>query len=218
MRKRSKTHSEKVPPVKLYLDDIEKIVEIIAEVSDQVLLITDEYEFVDASDLASLERGSINALEITCSDPYLQFELAPGWIRLYIGSDTPESRGTLEKVKAILLTRRRRLGWLRDQYWLAPWFWLAPLALLLQGIESRAWLPIVAGIGGTCLFAVWLWWGYRAALYRHTVIVLRRRKEEVSFWKRNSDTIIVGIIMAVVAGLLGSVLTLFVQAVSTPPP
>ena len=214
MRRRPKTYSEDVPPVKVYLDDVENIVQIIAEVSDEILLRTDEYDFEDATDLASLDQEFINALKITCSDPYLQFEFAPGWIRLYIGSDTPESRGTLEKVKAVLLARRRRLGWLRERWWLASWFWLAPVSLLFLGIESSAWLPIVAGIGGTCLFAVWLWWGYREALYRHSVIVLKRRKEEVSFWKRNSDRIIVGIITALVAGLLGSGLTLLIQGLS----
>ena len=214
MRRRTKSYSENVPPVRVYLDDIEKIAEIIAEVSDEILLRTDEFDFEDASDLACLNRESINALEIRCSDPYLQFEFAPGSTRLYIGSDTPESRGTLEKVKALLLARRRRPGWLREYWWLAAWFWLAPLSLLLHGIESSAWLLIVAGIGCTCLLAVWLCWGYREALYRHSVIVLKRRKEEVSFWKRNSDRIIVGIITALVAALLGSGFTLLIQGLS----
>ncbi len=59
MKKIAKSYWKNLPPVKLYLDDVEKIIEIMRESSSGVELTTDEYAFSDINDLLELHRDCL---------------------------------------------------------------------------------------------------------------------------------------------------------------
>jgi len=211
MKKLIKSHSERLGPVKLYLDDIERILDIISETSHETTLLTSEYALGAVGDLENLGCESINKLIIECRELYLTVELRPYVAELYIGQDTAEARGVFEKVKTVLVANRRRPYWLIRNLWLAvlpsaPVTWL-----LLDALERRSVLAAAAAILGFFLMGAGTWWWYELAVHRHSVVVLKRRKERTSFWKRNRDRIATGIILSVINLVAGGLLTLLIQ-------
>ena len=68
MNKLVRSHGEKLRPVKLFLDDVQKIVDILREATDKITLKTDEYELQDVKELTELGQQHINELEIIAHD------------------------------------------------------------------------------------------------------------------------------------------------------
>ena len=54
MKKRSQSYSAKLKPVVLYFDDLEKIVEILKEISNDVEISTKEYQFENIEEVKVL--------------------------------------------------------------------------------------------------------------------------------------------------------------------
>ena len=211
MKKLLKSHSERLDPVKLYLDDIERILDIIRETCPETTMETDEYAVGEVAQLESLGRDSINTLDIECSRPYITLQFRPYVTSLYIGQDTAEARGVFEKVKTVLVANRRRPQWLISNLWFATWLGVPSLLLFFAALERRSVAAGAAAILGFVLAGAGTWWAYELAIHRHSVVVLRRRSQGASFWKRNRDRIITGIILSVIDLAAGSMFTLLIQ-------
>lgn len=104
--------SERLNPVKLYFDDLERIVEILHDVSSDINVSTDEYELGGITDLLSLDQQAIHELEISTKDPRVVLQLGASGARVYASDSTPICIGVVEKIKKQLKPRSRKLGWL----------------------------------------------------------------------------------------------------------
>ena len=102
-----------VPPVKLYLDDIERIVEILREGTRATLEIaTGEYELDNVSELLDLDKERIPDLHIhsrTATPISLDFSYESAVIQS--SSSTAEIRGVIAMVEDVLAGCRRSILW-----------------------------------------------------------------------------------------------------------
>ncbi len=206
MKRISQTLTHWSKPVQLYLDDLQRIVEIFGEMSADVSISTEEYQFENIEeDLGNLSQQTINNLRIESFAPHILLELSPGIIWLYIFNDDAVSRGLFEKVKTVLHTCRRRASFLTNHHWLAavPGGWAIVWLVATAGIEKEF------SISTFFVLALSLFWGslgYYARTKQHTIIHLKKRAELPSFWSRNKDSIILIIISSAVTSLFWAIM------------
>lgn len=113
MKKINKSFSIKLPPIRLYLDDLAQIADILGPSSSPVLISTSDYEFANVSELKSLKVDQINTLKISIREPHIWVSLEPSEARLYAANDDAMSRGLLEQVKQVFMARKRPFHRLR---------------------------------------------------------------------------------------------------------
>lgn len=205
MRKLKKSITKKLPPVKLYLDDLESIYDILKQKAKGVDITTEDYAVEDVKQLKNLETKKIHYLSIKCSDPYVTMEFYPGWVKIYFGEDSTYNRGILSEIEDVLSKRKVFLGSFLASSW----------AFFLNGVLIGGSFSAMIGMSKTytwlflalelifILLMIFLW---RFTFRGYSTIVLLERKEELSFWARNRDQILVGII----AALVSSLVTIFV--------
>lgn len=210
MEKIIKSRWEDLPPVKLYLDDIEKIVEILREVSTTIKIETDEYSIEDVKELASLDKERVTELNIQSAEPYLNLRIGPQKSWLNIAKDEPSSRGTFEKIKEVLFLRRRKaLGFLDKWSITFPLTWLlgfATVEFMIKAIRGGGTLFIIGSIISPLILLFYLLLASYFWSHGSFIIILRRRSQEQSFIKRNKDRIIVGVLLALVSGAIGLII------------
>lgn len=206
MKKIAQSLGEHFRPVKLYLDDIEKIIETLSQVSSKVSISTEDYALDDAQQLASLKQEQITYLHISLHEPYISLELKPSNIWLFAAEDEPISRGLFEKIKQILLKRERKFARIVHNGSLMGLLIGASLVLLVWGIAVSNILIIFVSIAWLILSVAFTWYGYQDQFKKYSIIIPKYEINAPSFWKRNSDKILLMILSAIFGGLVSLVL------------
>jgi hypothetical protein len=195
-KKKSPSRTQNFKPVRLFLDDIKAIVDILQAVTKKVSIETEEYRFASVEELLKLEKESINNLTISCGNwaeiPNIRLSLKPGGTELYIDEDEPVSRGIFEKVKDVLIKcerpHARVLQFAANYLLLVLAMALAPLTFFLPkdftwSLLAIEWLLIILGLlGGR--------WARKDRFQRYSIIILKKRVERKSVWERNQDQIL----------------------------
>ncbi len=202
MQKLTKSHGEHLRPVTLYLEDLEHIVDVLSEVSDKVSISTGDYALEDLKQLTELKRESINELSLSIKEPYVSLDLMPNSIWLYISKDDAVSRGAFEKIKQVLLQSRRPFTGLLHESSFTGLLSAVGFYPLIYGIVRGNWLFITVGIALIAMGIIWFWYGFQDKFKRFSVIIPRYKSQAPSFFKRNSDAILLSIISAIAGGLI----------------
>lgn len=201
MEKRKKSIFEKLPPARLFLDDINEIVGIFKEISNDVEIETEDYKLEDVSEMRNLNSDYINELMITSHQPYLTLRFEPYKAYFHSSEDTLIVRGALEKIRKIFSTKPNRLLNFYNNYIIKIIYNLLPIisgGMLGYGFISISenknyYIFIYTGILLLLITLATSW--QRASLRnKYSVIYLFNEKDRKSFWKRNQDSIISGII------------------------
>ena len=116
MEKLIKSFGESQKPVTLYMDDIEKIIEIFEQVSKEVEISTTDYVIHDVNQLSELKQEFLTELDISIIEPHIALHLKPDSTWLYMNKDDLLSRGIFEKIKQILLKNKRPFSWLLQSF------------------------------------------------------------------------------------------------------
>ena len=147
MKKKRKSQLMIVPSVKLWLEDVESVMMILQEHSNEVEVSDRDNNYDSLQDLIEKKGTRPRSLEITSHTPdiLLRFdrrEMIPLATSLYASAGSSEGEGSYLKIRALLLDRKR---------WLAPLFpfWLGvilgvivPIATFAIPIETfRSWVP-----------------------------------------------------------------------------
>lgn len=211
MKKKTKADDMYIsgPSVILYNDDIEEIVDVLKAACTKVTIEDDEYEYASLEELKQQRGKKIKKLTITGHSPYiiLKVKRAKFASSLY-AEGTEESIIPYTKIKAVLERRKRRvLHFFFNWY---SYFVLSGIVTVLTYIISRirpdlasTWISHVAQV---IIIVVILAFVMSVGMGGFSLIVLNKQHEQESFWDRNKDVVIVGIIMAII----GSLLTLLV--------
>jgi hypothetical protein len=168
VRRRKTPISRPLPPLKIYIDDVERVVEILREHCQSVEVATEDYELDGVDELEGLEEERIDALEIQAFDPQIKVTLDPAGAVVYADDPSPKNKGIVGDIVELLRQRRR-----------SAWY-----AFLLRNKEGN----ITRG---------------------YSTIVLKRRAEDVGFFFRKRDDIL----LLVVGAAIGSAATIATQAV-----
>ncbi len=181
MKKRIARLSADYPPLRLWLDDLEKIEEIVRAWAKEVKFRTTDAEFDSISELrADVKQNCITELHIESDSPYATVELSPIGSRVWVsGSDDQVNAGVFYSINEILKRRVRRL----QQIVIHPGFFAACSAIVFaaSAITGNIWFVL------SLLPAVVIWGidSYIVRLKRHSIIRLEHRGSSRSYWQRN---------------------------------
>ena len=143
-------------------------------------------------------------------DPYIKVDIGRDRASLYIGQDTPVSRGVFEHIKDLLRKRMRSLAWFKRLGWLSYSY------LLLMLLSTNVWSAwaLNARLGAIILlFVLSILWPTSFLIdFPRSRIVASHRIRNPHFLERNKDKIILA---AICAGI-GAVATLFVSPFLAP--
>lgn len=205
-----------VPRCRLYLDDVQAIVDVLGAGGGEVEITVPGYGTKDGADeLLTLHQETLNVIEIRRRQPvFVNVTVVLGPDRGYVFgiSDDSETLGTVTKIEGIIRHRRRWPSTIAFN----------PVTFVLLLV---AWFAIILGAdSATRAHAHWSW-TTRTLLFaplaliaiqvaltawitvrRHTIIVCARRHNAPSFWKRNRDFIAVGSLTAVIGAVIGALL------------
>jgi hypothetical protein len=196
-------------PVKLYLDDIEELHQILAAASDRVELTTEDVELDDPRQLLELNRPVVHELTIASHEPYVSADVKESGVWLYAAKDDAKSRGLYEQMRAVFSRRRRRIAWALagPQGGLIAGLFLG--AAFISGaaaVQNRStwWgLAFVLTVGLGVISVIYTF----RYLSRANVIVLSHRKDSLSFMTRNRDQLAVATFSAVIGAAAGAIAT-----------
>jgi len=217
MEKKIPSRTEKLRPVKLYLDDLEQIVSILKVESNEVKIETDEYKYESLEELVGNRKETIYELKLGSGRSVwspVKLSLDKYFVELFISEDEPRLRGLFEKIKEILVKRERVYRRL-----VSPIFslifsvfsltiiivnkFLYPLPLIILPFLYFIIIPSATTI--SLIIVVWL----NMEKGKYSIIVLKHRSDQVSFWKRNKDQVlllIIGTVIGAVITVLGTII------------
>lgn len=193
-------------PTKLFLEDLELIFSILQETMDKVEVENDDFEFDNIQDLSQIKADSLIRLKFFgYKNNMIQIfiYICPKYISIILKKDDPILIGTIEKIKEIFGARKRN-------FFLSPKtvlvFSIIGLVISVSYLGSQLFLEVksfffipLIGMISSVLSLFFLY-------FSKNQIILSYSKNAPSFWKRNQDKIIIGIITSFLTLLLSFVL------------
>ena len=207
MKKVPQPHGKRLKPVKIYLDDLEEIIDCLKNTCQEIEIQSGENLLDDLDELPALNKEVLHDLRITGRKPYISVDMKPHQIWLYIAEDIPKSRGLFEKIKATLCRRRRLLAPLLHNSFLVGVSLSLTIWGLIIGLKMQS--AFLVSLFGVFLLLCVFWgiYGFKDQTQQYTVIIPKYRIESPGFMKRNRDNIILAVISALIGALMTYILT-----------
>lgn len=214
MKKITESLGEQLQPVKLYLDDIDSLFQILSEVSTEVKIETSEHQFQNTSDLKKLDKESIHVFKLYCHNPYISLDINKrSTIWLFTDKDLPAQRGTFEKLKKKLIQKKRYSVPTIIYPILFILILNAFFYLVLSYIEKPLEHFLILGLAVLIISYLIGYLTYQIYLNKRSIIFLDKKIDSPNFWKRNKDRIIIAVSSSIVGAIAGALITfLLVQS------
>lgn len=204
MKKLRKSIYISLPPVKLYLDDMRNIYDILKNNCKDVTIKTAEYQLSDVDQLKDVSSNEIHELHLVGKDPYISVNLEPNSTSIYVDEDSTLNVGILSEIKVILSKCQRKIArvfanpFLSSLVLMLVFFaLLIPIGQFTEGLFD--WILL----GFLVLFYILSYVSaYRFQEYSYSTVVLSERREKGNFFVRNKDQILINLLVAVVTILL----------------
>lgn len=213
MKKKNIYYSIKLPPLRLYLDDIDEINSILETDYKDYNIETTEYELESLHEVKDLKEDKIDSLTFKSLKPYISLKFAYNGTTLVCEEDDTKSVGILSKIKAILDKRTLSIKFVDNN-----WFGI----LLISGIFILLFLAMLSGktmlISKEYTYSLFIsTFTYLGVVVliaflmdlvtnrKHTLIYISYKKERPNFFVRNKD----GFILVLIGALLGSMFGAF---------
>lgn len=192
---------EEYLPVRIFLDDLEAMEELLSKKNSGYRINVEKFEFSNVKEmLKKYANKTVPNLKISLTNPYVTIEFNKMWTRLYVGSDNNFEAGLFYKLNRIISNTVRRPYFLHSYYFLIPCYIIFEIIILLsQGIVYE-----VVYFSGY-VFLVWNLWVVYVRLFKYSEIVLSKRRDKQSFFARKMDEVMVGIITAIL-GVLATII------------
>lgn len=197
-----------LPPLKLYLDDLEYIVQLLESVSSEVTIKTREHELANLSELSTLKKKVLRELHILSKRPWISLDLTTNSVFLYTEEDLPANVGVFEQIYNRLIKGRTHL--LNVVRWCCILLSLLLTVIILVDLSFRTftgkfWLPDPTTLIVTCLNLVVLvlFFYFNARKRFYTTVIPKHRIDAPSFWENNWEKIAVAVFIALISFALG---------------
>ncbi len=102
MKKAGKAIVKQMPPVKIYLDDLQELYNILKNTCEKVTINTDIGVISDFEQLKYLNNKKIHNLSLDCCNPYISLDLKKDGARLYIAEGLKFNKGILAEIERTL--------------------------------------------------------------------------------------------------------------------
>jgi hypothetical protein len=201
-KRRTLGHRRKLPPVRVFVDDVERILEILRQLpGGRTTVETDEHELGEAAEMTTLER--VSELSISCVkdlDAWIRVTLERSEAVVWFKAADPAWRGAATEVEDVLRRRTRKVAaFLR---WCAIPLWIAIVAMFVLGFSFEGWWARVGALVSVICLGIFASLAF-VELRRYAIIVRDRSTNATTFWRRNSDALLVNAISAAVGFVLG---------------
>jgi len=196
---------------KLYLEDIERILEILDEAKIREIDISAEgYSYNNIEELEE-KKTKINNLFIKTHQPYINIEFTKDGSRFYIGSDDLKSRGIFSSINEIISRRERKFLWILTIHNIFANI-LIVTSWLLSRIYDKEYPNYIIKNIIFVLIGLFLFWTPISILVHwkfYSLINLMKKDKISNFFIRNKDNIIISTIFTIFGISLGIIIQRF---------
>lgn len=197
---------------KLFVDDIEKIYDILNVVKpDSITIVDGEYEYQNPDDIKKDGR-ILHTFTINTREPFISLSLSKYAAYIDVSDDSdPIAVGLAAKISQVIEARERRLLYVMsrsDFYWFviitANILYYAYLTLNIPSFETDLMLEVIVIV----LILLYTYFIIQLRLHYYSTIVFAYASENKNIFQRNSDRLFVAAFSAIV----GSLATIAVQS------
>lgn len=194
----------KLPPLRLYLDQLREVYDVLSIHCDKPIIIqTCGYRITDLDELENLPDEQTNELYISSNIPNLQIKLAQNYGEIYSSESSLEVEGLLSRIEKILLHGKTRYPISPFNNWLPFLFGLS----LCLGIIFRYQNFVIISIIILLVNFLWAILDFNFVNKPVNTIIFKSRKDSPNFWKRNKDDIL----KLVLGIIIGSFITKYID-------
>jgi len=201
MQKLEKPISKHLPPVKIYLEDVQELYDLLAKSCKEVKMETDEWVFSDCERLQDLGVEEIHYLELQGEEPNILLCFSHREALIHIEEDSTLNRGIFSQLEDTLRRCYRKVARVFAGTNTTLALLIVLVVVTLSSLEAardlvgQALVGILAFIFGAIIY----WLHFRFSTKAYSTVVLSKRRERQNFFVKNKDQILVGIITAVVS-------------------
>lgn len=204
MKKRPQNFSQDFKMPHLFREDLEDIENIIKDLSPREFKFeTKDFEYNSIQEI-SKDFMVVNDFHVQTQSPYISIDFRGSSARIYSGDDDIKTIGVVKKIADIISKRERVFLWYLSNSapFIVPALFFSFILLLASTVHkevkpSVVWYIIVST--AFLLSGLWGVIGIRSTLKNFSLIEFVYRKNKPSFFLRNKDQIIVGIIVAIIS-------------------
>jgi len=200
MRKTEQSFSISKDGVKLFLDDLCSLAEILGRNEEKVILICNEWELNSINELEHWNKGKIKKIEIKREDPYVSISYENGRVFIFARKDTEESIGYIKLIEDYIKDKTV-FGADSKAVYFTPFIALILLGILGNSLVQYGKIALICVAILMLLSVVLIWWNFALSLNQVNLFTNKYKKNSQSFFARNRDTILVGIITAIISSL-----------------
>jgi hypothetical protein len=219
LKRSDRMKSVGVPPSRLYLDDLNDLLAVLAPLGE-VEITADDYQADTLDDLLSLPAKPLRKLklDIVCLNG-IMITIDRGSGLLIPSGKSTEVKAALGDIQAIFSRRRRRVAGLLASQWFTVLASVGALVFGIIGVVNWAQkvhnLALSAALAILVIVNLGIVIGSALISFRfYSVIIPRYRRDSSGFWVRNKDNLIVALASTLLGAILGVVGTLVAQALS----
>lgn len=187
----------------MFKDDLEQILEVLKESCGQTEISDGDYLYESLQELQEKKGDVVCRLSLSGILPHVSVKIkrydSPGLVLLAIGQNGAAEAAYL-KIKQILHGRRKAVGYIFN-----PFLWILILFISIFTSPYGGKALLAAPTASAC-FVVLSAWIYMGGL---STVTLLSRHQSRAFWTRNKDTLLVGLLSAIVGAAIGSLATWF---------
>jgi hypothetical protein len=186
------------PKIKLYKDDVQNIIELFNSQYGSTLRIQINGYLIDNFDeISKIKENTTNKFKISSITEGVSLELTRKYAYLYLSNSNEINQlGLKSKIDDILNKRKRIFNFL-DSIWFYALFSL--VIGILIGIIWNTLLTIMLFTLELIYLVVFI---SPTSFISHSLIILDKNSQDLSFWRRNYEKIMIGIIIAVLSGII----------------
>lgn len=211
MRKKAISISKQVEYATLYLDDLEDIYNLLGQASSKINFEIDDYVLDSFEDLMQLRKTKTEKLELRIIEPHVNLSIDTHGASVYADDCSAISENITLKIINILEKRKNRFIEFVDRHL----YKIAVPVVLLGGLSVtfyNLYYPIVY-VALTLLIIGCFLFVFSGLItiskLSKTKFLLTYKKDKPSFFERNKDEIIKGIILLIFGAIIKSVFDYF---------
>jgi hypothetical protein len=201
-------------PMRLWVDDLAEITDLIADVAPIFHIRTDKYQVTSVDELTGVKEKTIRRFVVAAGGDRIQLEFSPYGAAVAVRDPDLKARGLVTEIEKIakrtkrgflpLRTRKQRLAYLYAYiaFWTLPGFWIIPQAVR-GGLPAvpKDWITQAAlGVLGSAAIAYFTMPRIGAVMYTRT------RAQMPTWWTRNRDGITTNVIVSAAFLVIGIVI------------
>ena len=194
-----KSLAKSLPPLTIYLSDIEEMYSILNEKCDEVTMEYDKYEIQSINDIASIDLPHTNHFIIRGVRPFVSLECEKNSAYLYASENTAIYLELFHKIEDIVRKRKNLLRkGLQNSILSGSFFGLSFSHLILIYNYPKFSIGITLFILHITMAILWSFFGFIDHFQNYSIIIPKNKTEAPNIFERNKDQLFLLIFGAVI--------------------